>query len=304
MGDNKVEKLKYSTSGVLINRIIDVSYGDKLIRSRGLETIYIENNKVIKTSNLISLKPIEKYKVKDKSWLANTNIGVIDLETYLNNNNIHQVYALGFRTNLASEPVVYYIDDSFDSRTLVLSMIDELLSSKYSNITFYCHNLGGYDVVFLLKILYNYNESIVDNDLKYKIFPLLRDNKIIKLTIKKGKYSLTILDSYCILTNNLNDLCKDFGIEIRKSVFPYKFSTQNYLNYKGHTPAIHFYNDLSLDDYNKIYTEDWSFKDETIKYLINDLNCLFQIITSANNQIYNDYKLNIMESVTIYFQSF
>jgi hypothetical protein len=67
LGDNKVEKLKYSLSGVLLNRIIDVTNGDKLIRSRGLETIYIENNNVVKTSNLISLKSIKPYKVKDKS---------------------------------------------------------------------------------------------------------------------------------------------------------------------------------------------------------------------------------------------
>lgn len=58
-------------------------------------------------------------------------------------------------------------------------MINELLRPKYSDITFYCNNLGGYDVVFILKIKYYYNESIVDNDLKYKIFPILRDDKIL-----------------------------------------------------------------------------------------------------------------------------
>ncbi len=187
-----------------------------------------ENNKVVKTSNLIRFKPLEMYKFKYKSWLPNLNIGVIDIETYLTNKDIYEVYALGFRTKLSNEPVTYYIGDSYqekDSSTLVLSTIDELLRSKYSDITFYCHNLGGYDVVFILKILYDYNESILDNDLKYKIFPILRDDKIIKLTIKKGKYSLTILDSYCILNNNFRDLCVDFGIDIGKSLFPYKFST-------------------------------------------------------------------------------
>jgi hypothetical protein len=93
-------------------------------------------------------------------------------------------------------------------------MINELLRDKYSNITFYCHNLGGFDVVFILKILYDYNESVTDKELEYKISCILRDDKIIKLTIKRGKYSLTILDSYCILTNNLKDLSKDFLITL------------------------------------------------------------------------------------------
>lgn len=85
---------------------------------------------------------------------------------------------------------------------------------------------------------------------------------------------------------------------MEKSVFPYKFATQDHLNYIGNTPAIDFYDDLSLEDYSKIYTENWSFRDQTIKYLNNDLNCLFQIILHANKQIFSDYKINIMESVT------
>ncbi len=52
---------------------------------------------------------------------------------------------------MAAEPVTYYINDYLDSGDLVLSMIEELLHPKYSNITFYCHNIGGYDVVFILK---------------------------------------------------------------------------------------------------------------------------------------------------------
>ncbi len=34
--ENKVEKLKYSLFGVLLNKIIDISDSNKLIRSRGL----------------------------------------------------------------------------------------------------------------------------------------------------------------------------------------------------------------------------------------------------------------------------
>lgn len=298
LGHNSVEKLKYSTSGVLLSKITDKLEGNLLIRSKGSETMYIENDSVIKTTNLITFTALEKYKVKNISWLPNTNIGSIDIETYLNNNNVHEIYALGFRTKLDSEPVVYYINDKYDSDTLVLTMIDELLRSKYSDITFYCHNLGGYDVIFILKILNNYNDN-KDNKEKYKLSFRLRDNKVIKLKITKDNKSLVILDSYCVLTSSLKDLAEDFEVKTQKSVFPYEFSRQNHLFYKGNTPGIHLYKDITIEDYKEIYKQDWSFKDETIKYLKDDLNCLYEILISANNQFFEDYKINIMEALTI-----
>lgn len=68
-----------------------------------------------------------------------------------------------------------------------------------------------------------------------------------------------------MLTNSLDKLAKDFGVETHKSIFPYMFSIQNNFFYKGPTPALYFYIKISLDCYKDIYKEDWSFKDETIK---------------------------------------
>lgn len=205
--DNKIEKYKYSTSGVLLSKIIDWYDGNILVRSKGSETMYIENNNVCKTINLINFKPIEDYKIKKVSWLPNSNIGVIDIETYLNNDNINEIYALGFRTKLNPHPVVYYINDNYDSSALVLSMIDELLRTKYSDITFYCHNFASYDVIFILKILNNYNDNKKD---KYNLSFVFRDDRVIKLTIRKDNKTLNILDSYCILTSKLESIINTF----------------------------------------------------------------------------------------------
>ena len=199
----------------------------------------MEHNNVIKTEKSINFKALEKYKIKNFSWLPDSNIGVIDVETYYNNNkNVYQIYALGFRNKLDNNPVIFYIDENLNSSSLVLNMINELLRSKYSDITFYCHNFGGFYVIFILKILNDYNDKNKD---KYKILPILRDDKIIKLTIKKDKASLTILDSYCVLTSNLYKLAKDFNVKTQKSYFPYKFYTQNHLFYKGITPDRDLY---------------------------------------------------------------
>lgn len=297
IAQNRVEKLKYSTSGVLISRIIDTFNGNNLIRSKGLETMYIENNNVIKIKKLIKFKPIKIINIKKVGRLPNPNLGVIDVETYLNNNNVYEIYALGFKTNLSSKPVIYYKENNHVN-DLILQMIDELLRSKYSNITFYCHNFGGFDVIFILKVLTTYNDND-NNENKYQISNVLRDDKVIELTVKKDNNTLKIVDSYCMLVNKLSKLAEDFGVETQKSVFPYKFSIEENLLYKGHTPDIHFYNDLSEKDYSEIYQEEWDFKDETIKYLKNDLNCLYEIIVKANNQLFSDYKINIKDSLTI-----
>lgn len=59
-----------------------------------------------------------------------------------------------------------------------------MLRSKYSNITFYCHNMAGYDIVFILKILYDFNDSVESDEFKYIINPLLGMTKS-KLSLRK-----------------------------------------------------------------------------------------------------------------------
>ena len=77
-----------------------------------------------------------------------------------------------------------------------------------------------------------------------------------------------------MLNNSLAKLGKDYNVNTIKSIFPYKLATKPHLFYIGNTPNIHFYNDITDLDYIKLYKKDWSFKDETIHYLENDLNSL------------------------------
>lgn len=170
-------------------------------------------------------------------FVENDNIGVIDIDTYRAKDNTYKVYALGFKTNLTSNVIIYYIDPRhLDSSKIMLLLVNELLKSKYSNVTFYCHNLGGFDVVFILNTLYKYNDSInvVINkdetlkDHKYTITSVLRDDKI-RVKISKGKNSFTILDSYAILPHKLINLGKNFGVATIKSKFPYKFAIEDHL---------------------------------------------------------------------------
>lgn len=186
-------------------------------------------------------------------------------------------------------------------------MVDELLRTKYENVQFYCHNLGGFDIVYILKALYTYNDTInyvrnkndpIDNH-KYIVSCILRDDKILKVKISKSRNSFSILDSYAILPSSLAKLGEDFNVVTIKTQFPYKFAIQDHLTYEGSMPSINYYENITESQYNDMFIKYWSFKDETIKYLKNDLYSLHEILVAANKRVFKDYNVNIRESITI-----
>ena len=70
--------------------------------------------------------------------------------------------------------------------------------------------------------------------------------------------------------------------------------------YVGNTPAkSYFKSNVKQSQYNEIISSNWSFKLETEKYLQADLNSLHKVITKANKQVFLDYKVNMIESLTI-----
>lgn len=83
-------------------------------------------------------------------------------------------------------------------------------------------------------------------------------------------------------------------------MFPYKFSLEDNLFYEGVTPDISYYENIDQEIYNQLYlNKPWSFKQETIKYLTKDLDCLYEVVVKANKQVFLDYKVNMIDSVTI-----
>ena len=82
-------------------------------------------------------------------------------------------------------------------------------------------------------------------------------------------------------------------------MFPYKFATEDNLFYEGNMPSIVYYPGISLDVYNNMSVHTWSFKEETLKYLTNDLLSLHEIFTKANKQVFLDYNLDVSRSTTI-----
>ena len=81
-----------------------------------------------------------------------------------------------------------------------------MLIPKYNNFIFYIHNLGKFDVIFLYKVLKEFN--LKKKQEYYKLNSIFRDDVMIKLTIKVKVSSrkfikITLVDSLNILSFNL-----------------------------------------------------------------------------------------------------
>ena len=301
IGDNKILKQAYSVGGHVIEKVEDIDMlNNSYIRKFGKYTLLIKNNKIIFIEKNIVLSPIKRPIYKDKGNIIwNTRLGVIDLETYNVNSSIAKVYALGFFTNLDSEPVLYYIDkENLDSNKLIITCINEMLRSKYSGITFYAHNLGKFDVVFIIKALLEHNKLKGSED--YKLETVCRDDIILKLKIKKESDSVTILDSYRILTDRLKDLCEKYEVDVIKGDFPHKFANSNTLFYRGQTPNLNYYpSTLEIEEYKTLYKEVWDFKAESLSYLSDDLMSLYQILVKVNKTLFLDFDIDMTKCLTI-----
>ena len=173
----------------------------------------------------------------------------MDLETY-RDSNMGKTYAIGFYTKDSVN--TFYIGTELNSDSLIMECIDKILVDKYNGYTFYIHNLTNFDVYFLFRVLISYEN-------KYTCIPYFRDDSIIglKVSTKLGKknISIRIVDSYNLLKDSLDKLCKAFDTPVKKSYFPYDFVTKNTLYYVGEKPDMRFYNqvDKSKQISNKEY---------------------------------------------------
>lgn len=266
---------------------------------------YREHNKFINPdSNLHNLK------LSKPIPMRNPKFGVFDVETFNDTTSdgeiYSRIYALGFCIYM-DKPSMFYLTDYFDntlvsSHKLVLKCIDAMLIPEYNKYIFYVHNFGKFDAIFLHKILLDYNLSALPEN-QYKLIPLYRDNKIIKLDvikyIKSKKIKITFVDSLNILNDSLDKLCKDFGV-INKGIFPYKFVNKDNLDYIGIRPDISYYNkNVSIELYNEINVYGWSLKIETLKYLETDLISLLEVLAKFQEFLWIDHNIELTESLTI-----
>lgn len=303
--DRKIEV--FDCDGEFVLRSFDYVINDKqFIRKIGKMSIYIDNNEVTKYEISDVLPSILKRNYKEVKTITNTKIGVLDLETYYHSlEDKTYVYCLGFRILEEDEKRKFYKNINQASEDLVLECINAMLTEKYHNFIFYVHNLSGFDVVFILSALSNFNLKYQGTykEEYYKLIPVFRDGVIIKLTIiiKKNKRSIKInlVDSYPLLMSSLSKLSRDFECTTIKTPFPYQFVEESTLYYIGDTPDKKYFEGITDYEYSLINKPNWDLKQETFAYLDNDLDCLMEVINKFSKYIFKTYDIQLTDCITV-----
>lgn len=294
--------------------IIEVNY---FIRVIGNISLKIKNNNIIQISKNIKLESLQLNNYKSKriveySPRSNPNFGVLDLETYEDVDGSSKIYAIGYVTLLEKIKInTFYLTDlvpSLDSNLLLILCIDSMLITKYHNYNFYIHNMGNYDIIYIYKILCEYNLNKKEE--YYKLKTIYKDNIILKLSISiktstKKTIKINLIDSLNLLNASLDVLSEDFNLSTKKSIFPYKFVTKDKLNYIGETPGIEYYNisfkqKITELEYKEMYTKNnWDLRKETITYLEKDLISLLEVLEKFNSSLFINHNIQMTECLTI-----
>lgn len=285
--DNKINESNYTHSTKITVNKDDTNYSwvDHHYTDGTIKRIYNGNTYVFKDKALVGIVypynfPNVRKPTKDHSMT--TTIGVIDIETYCENNGKAVPYAAGFKVGNNLHTFYYQENDSFND--VVVRMM-KFIYDNYPGYTFFVHNLD-FDGIYLLNAIVKINQDI--NKLKV----IMNDKLFIKISTPKIK----IIDSYKFLHASLGKILVDFQINYTKMNFPYSLVNEFNLFYKGY--INNDFTNLSIHKMDDSY-KNFDMKVETIKYLENDLNSLDAIINKFSTIIYNKYSVDITKSTTI-----
>ena len=191
---------------------------------------YDLDNKIYNVEKEFICQPFPIY---GKAENYDFKIGSIDFETFGSNQGLgsHQVYAGGW--SIKNKTEMYYIEKGEPSENLVNRLFLDILNDKsLNNYTFYVHNLGRFDSIFILKAL------IKNKD--FKIIPVWKDIGILSVSIEYNENKIKLLDSLQLIKGNLEGILNSFNCTIKKGYFPYNFVNEKNLEYIGEKPALSY----------------------------------------------------------------
>lgn len=266
------------------------------VRSIGNNKYYYKDGKNVFSKQLVKTKYI---KPSNEDLALKDNYITMDFETR-DVNKVKHVIAISIYDGKTVNS--FFISDYLNSEVMLIAAVESILLRKYNGYKIYFHNFSNFDAVFLLRILANLNDAVLDKVIK-------RDGRIINLKLKYNissnrSYSIYFRDSLLILPLALKKLGENFDVEIKKTIYPYTFVNDSNvnLNYVGNVPTINHFNNISnkeYRDYNKKFNNNWSIRNETIKYCENDVISLWQIISKFQNKIFNKFSIDVNNSPTL-----
>jgi len=166
--------------------------------------------------------------------------------------------------------------------------LSNIIQYKYHTYRVYAHNLMGFDIIFIYKILLKYAEK---NDIK--IEPLFREERLISIKCKFGRYINTssyryyieFHDSYLKLPNSIDKLSRSF---IEDSKF-HKLDTSNVINYLI-SEAVRNKYDSEIQQATHLKIRE---------YCIQDCKILAEVLIRFGDSINNEFNINIHSYPTL-----
>ncbi|RKF76578.1 putative DNA polymerase [Golovinomyces cichoracearum] len=225
----------------LLNRSDLTTFKRTIFENKKTLVYCIEKGEVVFFTEKIRcgfIKPIGKVALN----LDHRKIMTLDLETRALQKNHENLIN---KNTLSLIPTVMSIYDE--------EMMDgfrTIMKRKYDGYKIYTHNFSYFDSIFIIDVLSRLGE----------VKPIMRDNKILKLTFKfslpnsKRKHTLYFMDSLLMLPNSLDKLSKSFNINNKKSIFPHLFleNPNISLNYRGVCPDYCYFPKAFTDDFKHI----------------------------------------------------
>lgn len=236
-------------------------------------------------------------KVKQDN-VINQNIITLDLETsssIINNEEVLNVISACIYDG--ENKLSFYLSDYNSSDDMLRYCINYLMITKYNGYKVYIHNLSRFDGIFLIKILATMNNS--------KLIPIIKDDKMIALTLKFGKCKITFHDSMLLLPSSLDNLSKAFNVLNKKEIFPIYWLLNNpkfNLGYIGTVPEMKYFKNITINEYNNYVLErfnKWNFRIELLNYNMIDCIALYEILITFNQLIFEKFSLNAFNYPTL-----
>ena len=282
------------------NSWVDVTLDDKTLPENWFKR-YFKDYSILYDVNGNEIAREGKYSVNflrqtEQENQYNNKFITYDFETYTDNENNSFVYCAAFYDG--TELKTYYLSDYASSSDLVLAMINDLLIKKYHGYVAYAHNGSNFDSIFLIDVLLknsdNFNVNMVDKGLGEFIS--------VKVSSKySGKNArnvhISFYDSKLLISGSLSDILRDFNCKTQKTYYPYIFVNNSNLDYIGNKPDIKYFN-INETEYNLIPNDNWNLREETIKYISNDVIGLHEALSKYSKEIFDNFCINIINHKT------
>lgn len=153
---------------------------------------------------------------------------------------------------------------------------------------FFAHNASLFDSILLLRLISSLR--LAQPDLRLTATARNVGGQIRGLDISYSDNVFHIKDSYLILKSSLRDLCVAYGVE-EKGVFPHRYMSEETLGHKGAKPDIKFYNDLTVEAYEKV-DKIVDMKELVTKYLSTDCVSLYHVISKFRSSVLEKFKVD------------